>query len=258
MDQDLSPQPNPSLVEPSLPTLDLSRNGSDAAQQTTAPPATGDPARKASGRSRAVAELVVTVAVAGLLALLIQALLVKPYKIPSGSMIPTLMIGQRILVDRLATHPTLGEVVVFHPPKGALVGADGVCGNPNQGYGHPQPCDRDSGGASSQTYVKRVVGLPGDHLRIVDGYVYLNGKRENFGYHPKADAHINGFVACSPAESSYCNFPKAITVPKGYYYMMGNNRGVSDDSRYWGPVPQSSIIGTAFFTYWPLSRIGTL
>ena len=55
-----------------------------------------------------------------------------------------------------------------------------------------------------------------------------------------------------------CTFPKTITVPAGDYYMMGDNRGNSDDSRYWGPVPQSSIIGAAFFRYWPPSRIGTL
>jgi signal peptidase I len=161
-------------------------------------------------------------------------------------MIPTLAIGQRILVDRLETHPGLGDIVVFHPPVGALQGADGVCGDPHQGYQREQACDTDSGSESSATYVKRVVGLPGDHLSIVDGKVYRNGVRERGSY----------IQSCtSPAD---CYFPTRITVPHGDYYMMGDNRGLSDDSRFWGPVRQKWIIGTAFFTYWPIDRIGTL
>ena len=124
---------------------------------------------------RAVIELLVTVGVAVGLALLVQAVLVKPYKIPSGSMIPTLAIGQRILVDRLDTHPALGDVVVFHPPAGAEFGDEGVCGDPHQGFGLSQACDADDGHESTATYVKRVVGMPGDHLHIIDGRVFRNG-----------------------------------------------------------------------------------
>ena len=192
-------------------------------------------------------ELGATLAVAVGVALLIQAFLVKPYKIPSTSMVPTLKVGQRILVDRLATHPALGDVVVFHPPDGALVDADGVCGRNGQGANDPQACDLPQGGESSQTYVKRVVGLPGDHLRIIDGKVYRDGVRERGSY----------IQPCNTGAGN-CDFPRQITVPRGDYYMMGDNRGVSDDSRYWGPVPQGWIIGTAFMTYWPLDRLGTL
>jgi signal peptidase I len=214
--------------------------------------------KKAKGPVANIVELVVTVAIAVGLALLIQAFLVKPYRIPSGSMIPTLSIGQRILVNRLDTHPGLGDVVVFHPPTGAVTGNDGngVCGNPAQGGGHPQPCDKNLPSESSQTFVKRVVGLPGDHLRIVKGYVYRNGQKETFGYHPKADANISQFIVCNGGASTNCTFSKSITVPAGDYYMMGDNRGDSLDSRYWGPVPQKWIIGVAFATYWPIDRIG--
>src|SRR5579875_2427433 len=86
-------------------------------------------------------ELVVTIAIAIGLALLIQAVLVKPYRIPSGSMIPTLAIGQRILVNRLDTHPGLGDVVVFHPPAGAELGDEGVCGSAQEGFGLRHACD---------------------------------------------------------------------------------------------------------------------
>ncbi|MGH2841989.1 MAG: signal peptidase I [Solirubrobacteraceae bacterium] len=206
-------------------------------------PARGRP-RQRTGAIRGLIELVLTVGVAVGLALLIQAFLVKPYKIPSGSMIPTLDVGQRILVNRLDTSPGLGDVVVFHPP----VGAGGqACGDRDQGDGHAQACDRDPGGESSQTYVKRVVGLPGDHLKIIDGKVFRNGIKERGSY----------IQACGTSLGT-CTFPTQITVPRDDYYMMGDNRGISDDSRYWGPVPQRWIIGTAFFTYWPPGRVGTL
>jgi signal peptidase I len=190
-----------------------------------------------------VVELVATVAVAIGVALLIQAFLVKPYKIPSGSMIPTLKIGQRILVNRLDTHPGLYSVVVFHPPAGAT--ADGICGNHDQGGGKGQACDKDYGSQSSQTFVKRVVGLPGDHLKIINGKVIRNGVEEHGSYVQSCDTGTDN-----------CDFPKQITVPKGDYYMMGDNRGDSLDSRFWGPVPQSSIVGAAFATYWPIDRLG--
>jgi signal peptidase I len=212
--------------------------------------ATATPKRPRRGPVHGLLELVLTVAVAIGLALLIQAFLVKPYKIPSGSMIPTLQIGQRILVNKLDTSPGLGDIVVFHPPVGAVtasISGDGICGNRNQGGEQVQACDQDYGGESSQTFVKRVVGLPGDHLKILNGKVFRNGVRERGSY----------IQPCTTGPG-HCDFPFEITVPRGDYYMMGDNRGISDDSRYWGPVPQSYIVGEAFATYWPLDRIGFL
>ena len=192
---------------------------------------------------KSVVELVATVAIAVGLALLIQAFIVKPYRIPSSSMEPTLNIGQRILANRLAGNPGIGDVVVFHPPKGANVES---CGNPQEGQGHLQACDDPNPEDTSETFIKRVVGLPGDHLQIINGHVIRNGKREQ-------DSYIR---PCLPGQP--CNFPQTIVVPPGHYFMMGDNRGISDDSRFWGPVPSSWIIGTAFFTYWPPDRIGTV
>jgi signal peptidase I len=192
---------------------------------------------------KSVLELVATVAVAVGLALLIQAFIVKPYRIPSPSMVPTLDIGQRILANRLAGNPGIGDIVVFHPPAGA---SSQICGNPQQGQGHPQACDEPTRQESSQTFIKRVVGLPGDRLQIINGRVIRNGKRES-------DPYIRPCTIGEP-----CTFPQTIVVPPGDYFMMGDNRGVSDDSRFWGPVPGSWLIGTAFFTYWPPDRIGFL
>ncbi len=197
-----------------------------------------------------IVELVVIVGAALGLAFGIQAFLVKPYQIPSGSMLPTLHINQRILVDRIGndfSSPKIGQIVVFHPPKDY---ADG-CANPHQGENQlgvdsPQPCDAAYSTPSSETFVKRVVGLPGDRISIVGGHVIRNGIREQ-------DAYI---TPCRGAAS--CNFPQAITVPRGEYYMMGDNRPDSEDSRFWGPVPKAWIIGKAFFTYWPPDRVGFL
>jgi signal peptidase I len=195
--------------------------------------------------AKSVIELIVTVAVAVGLALLIQAFIVKPYRIPSGSMEPTLTIGQRVLANRLIDHPSVGDVVVFHPPAGADP-ANAQCGDPNEGTGHPQACDQPTPAQSSQTFIKRVVAGPGDTIKIINGHAIVNGVREK-------DPYIN---QCGTG--SQCNFPKAIKVPPGDYFMMGDNRGFSDDSRFWGPVPDKWVIGVAFFTYWPPDRIGTL
>ena len=198
--------------------------------------------------ARSVVELVVIIAVALGLALAIQAFLVKPYEIPSGSMLPTLHLGQRILVDRVGTHfgsPQVGDVYVFHPP------ASETCANPREGQNGDgqdarRACDVVQAQESGQTYVKRVVGGPGDHLSIRDGHVYRNGQREKDSYTIPCDG------------SGECNFPATITIPRGDYYMMGDNRPDSLDSRFWGPVPKAWMIGEAFLTYWPPDRVGIL
>jgi signal peptidase I len=189
-------------------------------------------------------ELVVIVAAAIGLALLIQAFLVKPYQIPSESMEPTLDVGQRVLVDRVIYHfrdPHIGDVVVFHPPKGAESGREcGVKKAAREACPEPTPTESDT------NFIKRIVAGPGDKLKIVHGHPVVNGvmAKEDF------------IKPCNAG--SDCNFPKEITIPKDDYFMMGDNRGRSDDSRFWGPVPRDWIIGEAFFTYWPPDRIGIL
>jgi signal peptidase I len=195
-------------------------------------------------------ELVAIIAAALGLALLIQAFVVKPYRIPSASMEPTLKVGQRILVDRIATNftsPHIGEIVVFHPPKNYQQGcADPNAGENQNGQDSARACDTAWPQASSQTFVKRVVGLPGDRISILGGHVIRDGVREKDSYIAPCDG------------SGSCTFPATITVPRGDYFMMGDNRGESDDSRFWGPIPNSWIIGQAFLTYWPPDRIGVL
>ena len=194
---------------------------------------------------KSVLELILTVIIAVGLALLIQAFIVKPYRIPSPSMVPTLAIGQRVLTNRLIGHPSVGDIAVFHPPAGADP-LSPSCGNPNQGTGRSQACDASTAKESTQTFIKRVVAGPGDTISIVNGHVIRNGQREKDNY----------IVPCGDTDG--CNFRTPIKIPPGEYFMMGDNRGASDDSRFWGPVPDKWFIGVAFFTYWPPDRIGFL
>lgn len=182
------------------------------------------------------------------LAILIQAFLIKPYKIPSGSMEPTLDIGQRVLVNRFIYHfkdPKPGDVVVFHPPAGASNGAT------NCGAAHPrsQPCPEPVSEKAGDTFIKRIVAGPGDTISVKNGLPVVNGETvQPDGY---------SIVPCGVGGQG-CNMPKEITVPDGHFFMMGDNRGQSDDSRFWGPLPEEWLIGKAFATYWPPNRIGGL
>jgi signal peptidase I len=174
----------------------------------------------------------------------IQAFVVKPYQIPSASMKPTLDEGQRVLVNRVGYHfgePAIGDVVVFHPPLGADQG--NRCGvTPENG----EPCSEPTPEMSETNFIKRIVAGPGDRLRIEGGHAVVNGERLDEPY----------IRPCGPART--CNLREEITIPEDHYFMMGDNRGASDDSRFWGPVPRDWIIGEAFFTYWPPSRFGIL
>jgi signal peptidase I len=189
-------------------------------------------------------ELVVIVAVALGLALGIQAFLVKPYRIPSESMVPTLKVGQRVLVNRVSNRfsdPSVGDIVVFHPPQGA---ENHVCGEANKQAN--RPCAKATPQKASVNFIKRIVAGPGDTIAVRNGHVIRNGKLQK-------EPFIN---PCGDGDG--CNLTAPITIPPDHYFMMGDNRGESDDSRFWGPVPRDWIIGPAFFTYWPPKRIGFL
>ena len=107
-----------------------------------------------------------------------------------------------------------------------------------------RPARRRSTRRRTTNFIKRVVAGPGDTLRIEDGHPIVNGEP------------VEEPTSSALRRPASCDFPKEITIPADHYFMMGDNRGSSDDSRFWGPVPRDWIIGKAFATYWPPDRIG--
>jgi len=207
--------------------------------------------KRAKSRMGSIVELLVIIAVAVGIALAIQALIVKPYRIPSGSMEPTLAIGQRVLVNRVGMdlgEPHVGEIAVFHPPA---LAEQQQCGpTPHVvkfgGAACAQPVPKESG----VNFIKRIVAGPGDEIYVKEGHVFRKAAGTS-RFLAETDSYIK---ACGA--STECNFTTPIKIPAGHWFMMGDNRGNSDDSRFWGPVPTSWIIGQAFATYWPPDRIG--
>ncbi len=181
---------------------------------------------------RVTIDWAVTIVGAVLIVLAIKAYVVNPYRIPSSSMEPTLHCAQpgqgcrsgysdRVLANRFVYHfrePRRSDVVVFDTPPAAQ-----------------QRCG--AGG----TFVKRLIGLPGETVRVsADGVVYVDERRLRESYtSPGSDGGQSG----------------SWRVPRGQYFMMGDNRSQSCDSRVWGPVPRANLIGPVFATYWPPNRI---
>jgi signal peptidase I len=165
----------------------------------------------------------------------------KPYRVPSESMEPTIEIGDRILADRHDRSPHVGDVVIAHPPVGAV---ESRCGTPRRDDAKAA-CARATPELSDVVFIKRVVAGPGDTIAFRDGLVVRNGR-------PVSEPYAR---SCTDA---ICELPQAITVPKGAWFLAGDFRGESDDSRFWGPVPTKAITGVVKYRYWPPKDAGRL
>jgi signal peptidase I len=162
-------------------------------------------------------------AIALVLAVVLRLFIAEPRYIPSDSMVPTLAIGDRLVVEKVSyyLHPPLaGDIVVFDPPLQL------------QEFGY----------APDKAFIKRIIGTPGDVVRIQPGQVYVNGQ-------PLIEPYL--------AEPPDYEMP-AVQVPDRQYFVMGDNRNNSNDSHIWGFLPQENIIGRAVFRFFPLNRLGTL
>jgi signal peptidase I len=180
----------------------------------------------------AVAELIVIVALALGLTWLVQQYVVKSYRIPTASMRPTVEEGDRVLAARFLSwfaDPERGDVVVFHPP--------GVGDVPQRG----------ARTEARVTFIKRVVGLPGETVQAANGHVLICRT-------PGVACH----VLSEPYARSFTDDFGPVTVPRHAYFVLGDNRVSSEDSRIWGTLPARNVIGTAFVRYWPPRRFGIL
>jgi signal peptidase I len=201
-------------------------------------------------------EISIIIVFAVILSFLVQAFLFKPYLIPSGSMQPTLEINDRIIVNRLAykfSDPQPGDVIVFHPPSvAANIAQPDSATNLSESFCGvevriDQLCPLPAEDFSSIAFVKRIIAGPGDTVAIEDGYPVVNGQKLDSENYRITDCDQLGYG---------CNFIEPITVPEDHYFMLGDNRGSSFDSRFWGPLPEDQIIGKVGLTYWPLNRMG--
>ena len=154
-------------------------------------------------------------------------------QIPSETMLPTLRLRDTVLVDTTAyrhQRPRLGDIVVFRPPAGAERVTSSCGRRPPAG----QACAVAIPRVLDVLFIKRIVALPGDRISIRGGRMVRNGRRAQ-----------ESFITPCLMHEAGCHFPRTFTVPRGRYYLLGDNRGASDDSRYWGPVAAAQIVGRA-------------
>jgi signal peptidase I len=190
---------------------------------------------KAAGRKArtALGETVETILVAGILAIGIRATVAEARSIPSESMLPTLIIGDHLIVEKITGYyrnPERGEILVFYPP------------HPEQSLTTAQRALRSLSLTADMALIKRVVALGGERIAVTDGKVTINGKVLKEPY-----------IQAPPAYT----MPERL-IPKDSVFMMGDNRNNSLDSHVWGPLPLKNVIGHANFRFWPLNRIGIL
>jgi signal peptidase I len=217
-DSPVSDAAGPEFVVPPEPGAAGGAGGGSEAPGAAEPP-------PSSGRSswRNAIEWIVIIAAALAVALVVKTFLFQAFFIPSESMEPTLKPGDRVLVNKLSyhLHPIhRGDIVVFKRPPG------------------------EAGDPTIKDLIKRVIGLPGDTIEArADGRVYINGQPVNEPY-------------LLPGTET-TNLPKHVVAP-GQYFVMGDNRSNSKDSRFIGAIPGSLIVGRAFVRVWPLSAVGLL
>ncbi|MBT9312714.1 signal peptidase I [Leptothoe kymatousa] len=163
------------------------------------------------------------VAIAVAIAVVIRLFVAEPRFIPSNSMDPTLRIGDRLLIEKVSYRfhpPHHGDIVVFEPP----------------------PQLQAVGYRADQAFIKRVIGLPGDTMRVQNGQVYRNNQPLDEGY-----------ILAQPAYEM-----NAVTVPDNTLFVMGDNRNDSNDSHIWGFLPMGNVIGHATLRFWPLENVGNV
>jgi signal peptidase I len=180
---------------------------------------------------RALVEWGIILVAVVLCTFLLRTFVVQSFYIPSGSMLPTLQVGDRIIVDKLSYRfhdPHRGDIVVFaRPPLEDQAYAD---------------------------LVKRVVGLPGETISSKDGAVYIDGKRLVEPWLPAGSQSYTGALAGGDSHPEF-DLPGPVKIPPGDYYVMGDNRADSEDSRFFGPIPRSLIVGRAVAVVWPFGHI---
>jgi signal peptidase I len=201
---------------------------------------------KPTSTARAAAEIPILIVVAALIAFVVKTFIAQPFYIPSESMVPQLKVNDRVVVSKLAYHlhpPRRGDIVVFDCPPRA------ECKHPNNGSNPVVRLLHRVGEAvglvqpSTDEYIKRVIGLPGDTVEARAGAIFVNGRQLIEPYLP-------------PNTPSFPAF--AVRVPAGRLWVMGDNRTNSSDSRVFGTIPIHTVVGRTVFKVWPFSHASFL
>ena len=170
-------------------------------------------------------ETIKTIVLSAFLAFGIRSFVAEARYIPSGSMLPTLKINDRLIIDKISyrfANPLRGDIVVFNPTA---------------------QLEREK---FKDAFIKRVIGLPGDRIEVKGGKVYINNKLLSEEYIDEAPHYHSSSKELTPDG----------VVPEGQYLVLGDNRNNSYDSHYWGFVPKDKIVGKAVVRFWPIDRAG--
>jgi signal peptidase I len=178
-----------------------------------------------------VRETFESICVAVILAFFVRTFVVQAFKIPSSSMEPNLLVGDHLLVNKFVSAPTLSSLEEGLLPIDAIRRGDIIV------FKHPQMPERD--------LIKRTIGLPGETIELRDRRIYVNGKALDEPYAHFLFPAGSGDVAEGDVRRRF----GPVTVPAGHYFMMGDNRDNSEDSRYWGFLPREHVKGKALFLY---------
>ncbi|KST62793.1 signal peptidase I [Mastigocoleus testarum] len=185
----------------------------------------------ALNRWNSLRENLIVIGIALLLAFLIRTFIAEPRLIPTGSMLPTLHTGDRLIIEKISYRfhpPKIGDIIVFLPPERLQ----------RQGF------EKD------QAFIKRIIGEPGKTVAIKDGTVFLNNE-------PLEENYIAEAPERPYPDRENPQFCQQQLVPTNEFFVLGDNRNDSRDSRYWCFVPKENIIGRAVFRFWPFDRIGS-
>jgi signal peptidase I len=207
--------------EPQSPDEDSSSSANSSGELSQETELAAQEAGKPSGFLHGLLEFIIAFAIMALVIVLLRQYVIEPFQIPSGSMIPTIEIGDNLYAEKLSVNssdfvPTVGQVYTFTSPTDP-----------------------------SETLIKRVIAVEGQTIDLIDGKVYVDGVELDEPYvHGQSTYEMNNIMGIT--------YP--YTIPEGFFWAMGDNRGNSSDSRVFGPVPISSITGHAVFRYWPIFR----
>jgi signal peptidase I len=177
-------------------------------------------------------ETIKTIGLSVVLALGVRSFVADSRYIPSGSMLPTLQVDDRLIIDKISyrfADPVRGDIVVFYPTAQL-----------------EKELQADGEKKFKEPFIKRVIGVPGDRIDVKGGKVYVNGKVLSERYLGEPPAYKWSSTELTPDG----------IVPKGNYLVLGDNRNNSYDGHYWGFVPKDKIIGKAIVRFWPINRAG--